>query len=55
MRHPTSGEQLTFERREYRADPIEQPEERHPGDIFIGAVVVGGIIGAVAVWFLERL
>lgn len=54
MRHPISGEQLTFERREYRADPIEGPEP-HNVDFLIVIAAVVGLITAVIIWALEQL
>ena len=52
-RHPNSGEQLWFKRREYRADPIEPPES-HPADFLIAVFVVVGLLTAIIIYFLER-
>jgi hypothetical protein len=55
MKHPTSREQLNFERREYRSDPIEGPEQRHWGDTIIGWAVGAALIvivgGTLAGWW----
>ena len=56
-RDPISGQQLKFERTPQRYNPIEGPD-RPPcnyGDIFVAGFVVGGLIGAVGVYILERL
>lgn len=53
MRHPTSREQLTFERREYRANPIEGPESNP--DFLIVVVAVIGLLTAIVIAALERL
>ena len=52
-RHPNSGEQLWFKRREFRADPIEGPDN-HPADFLIAFFGVVGLIAAIIVYFLER-
>jgi hypothetical protein len=54
MKHPISKEQLTFERREYRADPIEGPQE-HNVDFLIVIAAVVGLITAVVIAILEKL
>ena len=54
-RHPNSGEQLWFKRREYRANPIEPPEEHHPADFLIVITAVVGLITAIIIAILERI
>lgn len=54
MKHPISKEQLTFERREYRANPIEGPEH-HNVDLLIGITAIIGLVTAAIIWMLEQL
>lgn len=54
MKHPISKEQLHFERREYRADPIEGPESRNV-DVLIVVAAAVGLVTAVIIAILERI
>lgn len=52
-RDPVSKQQLRFDRSTQRRDHFE--EGPNAGDTFVGGFVIGGVLGALIVWLLERL
>lgn len=60
MRDPVSKQQLRFERQPINPNPLQGPYDppfnsTTNGDMFVAGFAIGGILGAIVVYVLERL
>lgn len=57
-RDPYTRQQLMFDRTPINPNPLEGPFDAQPrctGDLLVGAFALGGLLGALAVYILERI